>query len=747
MAFPEPTIDARSYQEILNEALARIPVHNPEWTNHNDSDPGVTLLQLFSFMAESLLYRVNLVPERNRLKFLRLLGIPLQAAQAAQGLVTFSNPRGALRVELLAPDLELTAGSVPFRVRDAVDVLPIEAAPYYKAVPELSPAELSETDAVYRQLYASHLENGTTPAYYETRRLRTPENGAELPALSLEPGADTVDGSLWLALLARSPDEVAQARRVIANRVLTLAIVPGLTDADRVLLAGNRGEEAAQRGMIFDVPRVTDPAGSSGAAYRTLQARPKENLLVEPGVVELPLPDAAGLRTWDPAAMEPLEAGVGDFPPALDEEDVRDRVVTWLRIRPGDVPETAGGQIEARVSYVGINAARITQRARAFAEFLGQGSGEPGQTLTVANTPVIEDSVVVTVNGEPWTRTDDLGAAPPEVPRRSPRLTPGAVRELVEPGAARVFEVDPESGEISFGTGHHGARPPRGAIVQASYDYGGGLQGMVGIGAVSAGASLPSGVKVGNPVPTWGGDEGETVEEAEERIPGVLRHRHRLVSRDDFEEIVRRTPGVRVGRVEILPLLHPELPDFRAEGLVTVMVIPRFDAAQPDAPRPDRLFLDTICDHLDPRRLITTEIHVLGPRYVPVYVSIGIDVVPGHDISPVRERVEAGVREFLSPLFGGHQGDGWPLQRDVEARELISVAARAQGVAKVTGLLLAEGDESQTPGVSISGLALPRLEGLAVQVGPPADLDGLRGAPVEPDGPSAVPIPIVPPEC
>jgi len=65
-----PSIDDRRYQELLNEALARIPVHNREWTNFNKSDPGVTLLEVFAFMAESLLYRSNQIPERNRLKIL-----------------------------------------------------------------------------------------------------------------------------------------------------------------------------------------------------------------------------------------------------------------------------------------------------------------------------------------------------------------------------------------------------------------------------------------------------------------------------------------------------------------------------------------------------------------------------------------------------------------------------------------------------------------------------------------------------
>ncbi len=746
MPFPEPQIDARSYQAILNEAVARIPVHNPEWTNFNDSDPGITILQLFAFMSESLLYRANLVPERNRLKFLRLLGIPLQPAEPASGLVAFSNPRGALKVELLPPDVELLAGSVPFRTLDGLDVLPLEMAIFYKSNPALTTAEREETDAVYRQLYASYLTTGVEPAYYETRLLALPESGAELPVLDLEKGADTVDGCLWLALLARTPDELARARRVVANRVLTLGVVPALTDAERVLLPTGQAEAAAQSSLVFEMPRVTDPSGTGGAAYRTLQARPKANLLAEPGVVELLLPGEAELSTWALDAMEPLEAGVGDFPPSIEDEEVAERLITWIRVRPGEATATAAGQLRARLSYVGMNVSRVTQRARVFAEFAGQGTGEPDQAVTLAHAPVVQASLRLAVNGEPWTQVDDLSAAPPEVPRRSPRLAPGVVDAAYLPQEARVYTVDREAGLVRFGNGLRGARPPLGAVIQASYDYGGGLQGMVGAGAITKGTGLPAGLKLTNPVPTWGGDEAETVAEAEQRIPRVLRHRDRLVSAEDFEEITRRTPGVQIGRVEILPLVHPDLPDFAADGVVTLLALPRFDAVQPDAPRPDRLFLETICDYLAPRRLVTTELHVRGPAYVPVYVSAGIEVVPGYDTAPVREGVQDLLRQFLSPLFGGYDGAGWPLDRDVEVLELTAMAARVDGVAKVTGLLLAEGAEAATDRVPIAHLSLPRVAGILVQTGDPAPIDALRGA-APTESSTALPIPVIVSEC
>src|SRR5436309_15363863 len=86
-----PVLDDRKFQDLRTEALARIPVHTPEWSNFNASDPGVTLVEVFAFLTESLLYRANQIPDRNRQAFLRLLGVQLQPAASASGIVSFEN--------------------------------------------------------------------------------------------------------------------------------------------------------------------------------------------------------------------------------------------------------------------------------------------------------------------------------------------------------------------------------------------------------------------------------------------------------------------------------------------------------------------------------------------------------------------------------------------------------------------------------------------------------------------------------
>ncbi|MCC2959356.1 hypothetical protein LK540_02805 [Massilia sp. IC2-278] len=76
--------DDRSFDDLVREALARLPASAPEWTNHNASDPGVTLVELFAYFTEILLYRMGRVPAASKLQFLRLLqGQPaLQLAAA-----------------------------------------------------------------------------------------------------------------------------------------------------------------------------------------------------------------------------------------------------------------------------------------------------------------------------------------------------------------------------------------------------------------------------------------------------------------------------------------------------------------------------------------------------------------------------------------------------------------------------------------------------------------------------------------
>ncbi|MGB8507956.1 MAG: hypothetical protein WCD76_06115, partial [Pyrinomonadaceae bacterium] len=305
--------------------------------------------------------------------------------------------------------------------------------------------------------------------------------------------------------------------------------------------------------------------------------------------------------------------------------------------------------------------------------------------------------------------------------------------------------------------------------------------GNVGAGSVNASPALPAGIKVTNPVRTWNGSRSETTGEGEKQIALYLQHRDRLVSASDFETIVSRTPGVDLGRVEIITAYNPELVPNEpgdAPGAVTVMVIPNYDPLQPAAPQPDKLFLDAICTYIDPRRLVTTEVFLRGPVYKPVWVSIGINVVAGVGIAQVRESVRQTILQFLAPLparaandnqasqpctpqYAGMQ-KGWPLRKPVADRELLAVASRVEGVLSINDVLIAEGALPAATQITMNGLELPRVMGISVAIGDALSLDDLRGlgALVPGDGttgdgsaggdttaPPVLPVTTIPDEC
>lgn len=749
-----PTIDDRRYQQLLDAALARIPVHTPEWTNFNRSDPGVTLIEIFAFLTENLLYRANQIPERNRRKFLSLLGVPLQAASSARGLVAFastvSDENGNPHSMTLNNDLEVRAGNVPYRTEVGLDVLPIEAGVYYKRKLEHQGNALdAQTRQYYADLYRAWLDPNDPQAVdklqlYETTPLETRGEG---PGLDL---AQTVDGALWVALLARSTDKapgggykLAEARTAIAGKILSLGIAPVLEAASRTLTPANQQDAAANLMLQFDLPAVPSNGGlptNRTPQYRRLEASAAVDLLTEPGVVQIPLPTADELQLWN--NLDPLEAGVKALPPALDDTDKAARIITWLRI-------TAPGGSQIKLLWVGINATTVTQRAHVANELLGEGNGEPDQNFTLTRTPVVPGSLQLTVTpvgeaSQRWQPIDDLLAAGPEVPTPDLRLPPGQTSAAALALPAEVYTLDAEAGLIRFGDGLRGKRPPFAAILRADYAYGLGGAGNVGAGAINNGPALPTGIKVTNPIRTWGGAEGETVAAGEKQITRYLQHRERLVTVEDFTTIAQRTPGVEIGRVEVLPAYHPtfSVEPGDAAGAVTLLLIPRYDPVHPNAPQPDQLFLNAVCAHLEPRRLVTTELYLRGPNYLSIWVSIGIKVKPGAGIAQTTAAVRTAINEFLSPFT-------WPLNKPVNNRELMAVASRVPDVLLVNDVLVAEGSGPVSPLILLHGLQLPQIMGIAIGLGDPTPMDDVRGTQTtaEQGEHTFVAVPIIPEAC
>ena len=83
-----PNLDDRTFADLVREAQTLIHAHAPEWTNHNESDPGITFVEMFAYLTEMLIYRLNRVTDANRCAFLRLIdGIERRPSEQNRGMV------------------------------------------------------------------------------------------------------------------------------------------------------------------------------------------------------------------------------------------------------------------------------------------------------------------------------------------------------------------------------------------------------------------------------------------------------------------------------------------------------------------------------------------------------------------------------------------------------------------------------------------------------------------------------------
>jgi predicted phage baseplate assembly protein len=129
MPLPAPNLDDRRFQDLVDDAKRLVQRRCPEWTDHNVSDPGITLIETFAYLVDQVLYRLNRVPERSYVTFLELMGVELFAPSAATVPVTFwlTAPLEEDRVVEAGTEVATrrrrTSEAIVFRTIDDLDIL------------------------------------------------------------------------------------------------------------------------------------------------------------------------------------------------------------------------------------------------------------------------------------------------------------------------------------------------------------------------------------------------------------------------------------------------------------------------------------------------------------------------------------------------------------------------------------------------------------------------------------------------
>lgn len=740
MPIRPPALDDRSFDDLVADLVRRIPAHTPEWTDPRIGDPGRTLIDLFAWLGDTILYRANLIPERQRLAFLRLLGQNMRPAQPASGLVQVINADPAVTAATL-PERHPLKGPAAFETFEEMTALPVEGKCYIKRRPnDDEAAQFADLLPDLQELYGL----STRPSAYVTTPIFI--DGAAEPA-GRDLAAETIDTTLWIALLAQQPgdDEIAKARKALAG--------------------GSTGERAALSigvAPAIDIPAALTPIGPrapiahtweicgpdpSGTAFLPLEVlADRSSGLTASGTLRLLLPGEDDFGAPQNDVLQKMDAGVGSAPPRIDDQATAARIVTWIRLRPARTLQPG----TLKLAWAGINAVRIEGRKSLGRQQVGKGTGMSGQEVSLGITDVDPQTLQIEVEEEegmvPW--------------RQVPDVQMGARND-------RVYSLDPEAGTIRFGDGMHGLPPAIGKAIHVAYARtGGGIVGNVPAGtlkAIDPPPALPGGggvvpkLKALQPLATTGGVDSETLASAEARIPSLLRTCDRAVTRDDWRLLALQTPGLAIGRVEVLERFKPQQRRFDVPGVVSVMVIPARFGASPPAPRADRETLERVYAWLDPRRTLGSELYVIAPDYVPIGVSAAVDLVDPAQRDLVLAAVKDTIRQCLWPLPpGGPDGTGWALGRAIDDRQIETAIARVPGVRSVAPVQLftrpggtgnwkqVSLDSTGREQIRIEAWQLPELAMLSVDVGDTAPTRLGSGDDTSDGG---IAVPVVPEVC
>ena len=356
----------------------------------------------------------------------------------------------------------------------------------------------------------------------------------------------------------------------------------------------------------------------------------------------------------------------------------------WIRAQV----TKAGYDNAPKLLLVRTNTITATQAETIEFEIVGGSDGTVNQIHQLNDAPVIQSSLNLEVDEdgefETWTQVSDLFGSDTDDTH---------------------YILNRATGEIRFGDGENGrvpvANPRRRANIRArEYRVGGGTRGNVRAEALKVLQSSIGGVNadgVLNYFPAAGGADEESLDEARKRAPQTLKSRNRAVTPQDFEELAIRSTNI--ARAKALPLFHPKFPGVEVPGVVTVVVIPRVDTEQNPTPVPSEGTIQTVCAYLNARRLLTTEVYVIGPSYKEVTVKAELIAEDNADLAAIKQAVLDSLKLYFDPIRGGegsnsdHPGDGWPFGGDIYY-SLLYRRLLLEGVKRVLTLTVAiDGEE------------------------------------------------------
>jgi hypothetical protein len=387
----------------------------------------------------------------------------------------------------------------------------------------------------------------------------------------------------------------------------------------------------------------------------------------------------------------------------------------WLRARW----ETGSYSSLPYLKGVHLNAVEAKQAFSVRNEILGSSNGEPYQSFSFSQSPVLPEPQILIKEIE--------NPSEDEVKKLKYALRDDVVEEIDQhtrkvlalwirwyeienffnsTHESRHYTFDPFRAVITFGDGRRGKIPPvgRGNIKCAVYYVGGGARGNVGESTLTLlETAFPYVEAVRNPDPASGGSDTESIEDAKLRGPWLLKHRYRAVTKEDYEKLALEASG-EVAKAMCF---------MEKEGEIKLIILPY---GEEEKLLPRNMLIQKVKAYLDERRLITARVKVIGPSYtnVSIELEVVIELRYTDRLHEIKIKMEERLRRFFHPLKGGPKGDGWPMGRSVHISEIYYLLERIRGVDYIEKVVLNKDPWIKKIGIDDTGF--PYLKDIDIKI-------------------------------
>lgn len=703
---PKSNLDDREFNDLVQECILRIPRYCPEWTNHNPGDPGITLVEMFAWLTDQMLYRFNQVPRRYYVAFLEMLGIRLQPPTAAKADLTFYLTKAQTEPK------HILAGTEIATVRTETE----EAVVF-----------TTDENLVIGLPKITHLLTAlTTPSNEEKppnfSNNFTPENEEQWQALGNIELFETCNPENCFYLVLNAPQVESHQLGTTNTEIISQVQQPQTQQlqnsiTSNVIAITFRGVIAATAGIIPEEPPLKWQAWNGEKWVDNILQFKEDDKTKGFSFHELgqPIPNPPQ-RSADVILYLPQNFPVTQFgnytgqwircvyiPPILERSQThysRSPQISSIAVR------SIGGTISAR------ECVKIKD------ELLGISNGKPGQTFQLQKFAVLEreagECIQVTAPGEDpkdWKEVKDFGGSDPEKENYVIDSRTGVVQfgplvrepnQLVDrmqerdrlqswgkklqpsPLVVADFEAD------NFLEWQYGKIPTKGAEIRmVSYRVGGGSRGNVGDNKLTVlKTAIPYIKNVTNHKPAKGGKEGESLDQAVMRVPQILRTSKTAITPEDFENIAKRYPSVH----------SAYCPPCNIPGKMRVLIVPNLNeesfqklASQGIYPD-DKLTLknlgadkDKLEKELENHKSLGIEVKLDTPEYVGIKVNAEVFLEEKSQNPNISQKIITKLYTFLNPITGGFDKDkpGWKLGSSVKTPDVIAFLQNLPEIAYV----------------------------------------------------------------